>query len=65
MATVAEPTALDAQKLERFISRAVDEVGATLNAAHETRPSHRRIAARRRDHLTKSAEFGHMTKSDD
>src|SRR5215510_8863833 len=32
MATVAEPT-LDPQKLEQFVFKAVDEVGATLNAA--------------------------------
>src|SRR5262245_9800771 len=32
MATVAEP-ALDAEKLERFVQKAVEEVGATLNAA--------------------------------
>ena len=34
MASVAEPTtALDMQKLEQFVFKAVDEVGATLNAA--------------------------------
>jgi SAM-dependent methyltransferase len=33
MTTTAEPTALDGQKLEQFVFRAVDEVGATLNAA--------------------------------
>jgi SAM-dependent methyltransferase len=33
MATVAEPAALDEQKLMEFVFRAVDEVGATLNAA--------------------------------
>jgi SAM-dependent methyltransferase len=33
MATVMEPAALDPQKLERFVFRAVDEVGAALNAA--------------------------------
>jgi len=33
MSTVAEPTAPDLQKLEQFVFRAVDEVGATLNAA--------------------------------
>jgi SAM-dependent methyltransferase len=33
MATVAEPAALDAEKLNQFVFRAVDEVGATLNAA--------------------------------
>lgn len=33
MATVAEPTVLDDQKLMQFVFRAVDEVGATLNAA--------------------------------
>jgi SAM-dependent methyltransferase len=32
MATLAEPT-LDMQKLEQFVFKAVDEVGATLNAA--------------------------------
>ncbi|MCP9487413.1 MAG: class I SAM-dependent methyltransferase [Gaiellaceae bacterium MAG52_C11] len=33
MATVIEQTELDPQKLERFVFRAVDEVGAALNAA--------------------------------
>ena len=33
MATVMEQTALDPQKLEQFVFRAVDEVGAALNAA--------------------------------
>jgi SAM-dependent methyltransferase len=33
MATVAKPAELDGQKLEQFVFRAVDEVGATLNAA--------------------------------
>ena len=33
MATVAEPAGLDEQKLMNFVFRAVDEVGATLNAA--------------------------------
>jgi 2-polyprenyl-3-methyl-5-hydroxy-6-metoxy-1,4-benzoquinol methylase len=33
MATLEEPTAVDAQKLEQFVFRAVDEVGATLGAA--------------------------------
>ena len=33
MATVKEPVEVDAQKLEQFVFRAVDEVGATLNAA--------------------------------
>ena len=33
MATVMDQTALDPQKLEQFVFRAVDEVGATLNAA--------------------------------
>src|SRR5262250_3314379 len=33
MATVAEPTRVDPQKLEQFVFKAVDEVGATLNAA--------------------------------
>jgi SAM-dependent methyltransferase len=33
MATVMDETALDPQKLERFVFRAVDEVGAALNAA--------------------------------
>src|SRR5437016_1140813 len=33
MATVAESPVLDGQKLEQFVFRAVDEVGATLNAA--------------------------------
>jgi 2-polyprenyl-3-methyl-5-hydroxy-6-metoxy-1,4-benzoquinol methylase len=33
MATIEEPVALDPAKLEAFVFRAVDEVGATLNAA--------------------------------
>jgi 2-polyprenyl-3-methyl-5-hydroxy-6-metoxy-1,4-benzoquinol methylase len=33
MATVEQPVELDGQKLEQFVFRAVDEVGATLNAA--------------------------------
>ncbi len=33
MATVMEQTELDPQKLERFVFRAIDEVGAALNAA--------------------------------
>src|SRR5438309_10093286 len=33
MATLQDPTAVDAQKLEQFVFRAVEEVGATLNAA--------------------------------
>src|SRR5512134_2035538 len=33
MTTIAEPAALDEQKLMQFVFRAVDEVGATLNAA--------------------------------
>jgi SAM-dependent methyltransferase len=33
MATVEQPVAVDAEKLEQFVFRAVDEVGATLNAA--------------------------------
>jgi 2-polyprenyl-3-methyl-5-hydroxy-6-metoxy-1,4-benzoquinol methylase len=33
MATVEEPAAVDMQKLEAFVFRAVDEVGATLNSA--------------------------------
>ena len=33
MATVNESVAIDGQKLEQFVFRAVDEVGATLNAA--------------------------------
>ncbi len=33
MATVEEPRALDEEKLMQFVFRAVDEVGATLNAA--------------------------------
>ena len=33
MATTQEPLEVDAQKLEQFVFRAVDEVGATLNAA--------------------------------
>jgi SAM-dependent methyltransferase len=32
MATLEEPAAIDGQKLEQFVFRAVDEVGATLNA---------------------------------
>ena len=33
MATLEEPVAIDGEKLEQFVFRAVDEVGATLNAA--------------------------------
>jgi SAM-dependent methyltransferase len=33
MAAVEEPVAIDGEKLEQFVFRAVDEVGATLNAA--------------------------------
>jgi SAM-dependent methyltransferase len=33
MATIEKPIEVDAQKLEQFVFRAVDEVGATLNAA--------------------------------
>ncbi|MGH3110861.1 MAG: SAM-dependent methyltransferase, partial [Gaiellaceae bacterium] len=33
MTSIAEPRALDGQKLEEFVYRAVDEIGATLNAA--------------------------------
>jgi SAM-dependent methyltransferase len=33
MAAIEEPVAIDGQKLEQFVFRAVDEVGATLNAA--------------------------------
>jgi SAM-dependent methyltransferase len=33
MATVEQPAEVDAEKLEQFVFRAVDEVGATLNAA--------------------------------
>jgi len=33
MATIEEPAAIDAAKLEQFVFRAVEEVGATLNAA--------------------------------
>ena len=33
MAVLEEPAAIDGQKLEQFVFRAVDEVGATLNAA--------------------------------
>src|SRR5437773_6768838 len=33
MATLEEPVAIDGAKLEEFVFRAVDEVGATLNAA--------------------------------
>jgi SAM-dependent methyltransferase len=33
MAAIEEPVALDMEKLEQFVFRAVDEVGATLNAA--------------------------------
>jgi 2-polyprenyl-3-methyl-5-hydroxy-6-metoxy-1,4-benzoquinol methylase len=33
MATLEEPAAIDGAKLEAFVFRAVDEVGATLNAA--------------------------------
>ena len=33
MATIEEPVEIDGAKLEQFVFRAVDEVGATLNAA--------------------------------
>jgi SAM-dependent methyltransferase len=33
MTAIEEPTAIDGAKLEQFVFRAVDEVGATLNAA--------------------------------
>src|SRR5580765_5229050 len=33
MTTLEEPTAVDGAKLEQFVFRAVEEVGATLNAA--------------------------------
>jgi SAM-dependent methyltransferase len=33
MATIEEPAAIDGAKLEQFVFRAVEEVGATLNAA--------------------------------
>src|SRR5437660_4580364 len=33
MATLEEPVAIDGEKLEQFVFRAVDEIGATLNAA--------------------------------
>ena len=33
MATIDEPVAVDGDKLMQFVFRAVDEVGATLNAA--------------------------------
>jgi SAM-dependent methyltransferase len=33
MAAIQEPVAIDEQKLEQFVFRAVEEVGATLNAA--------------------------------
>jgi SAM-dependent methyltransferase len=33
MSTIEEPVAVDGQKLEQFVFRAVEEVGATLNAA--------------------------------
>jgi 2-polyprenyl-3-methyl-5-hydroxy-6-metoxy-1,4-benzoquinol methylase len=33
MSTLQEPVAIDGQKLEQFVFRAVEEVGATLNAA--------------------------------
>jgi len=33
MATLEEPVAIDGEKLEQFVFRAVDEVGATLNTA--------------------------------
>src|SRR6188508_259311 len=33
MATLEEPVAIDGEKLEQFVFRAVEEVGATLNAA--------------------------------
>ena len=33
MSTIEEPVAVDGDKLMQFVFRAVDEVGATLNAA--------------------------------
>ncbi len=33
MSTIQEPAAVDVDKLMAFVFRAVDEVGATLNAA--------------------------------
>src|SRR3954462_15531456 len=33
MAAIQEPVAVDGQKLEQFVFNAVEEVGATLNAA--------------------------------
>src|SRR3954471_10283580 len=33
MATIEEPVEVDGQKLEQFVFRAVEEIGATLNAA--------------------------------
>src|SRR5438477_3621998 len=33
MAAVEDPVAIDGQKLEQFVFRAVEEVGATLNTA--------------------------------
>src|SRR3954449_1166072 len=33
MAAIQEPAAVDGEKLEQFVFRAVEEVGATLNAA--------------------------------
>ena len=33
MSTIEEPVAIDVDKLHQFVFRAVDEVGATLNAA--------------------------------
>src|SRR3954464_7337441 len=33
MAAIEEPVAVDGEKLEKFVFRAVEEVGATLNAA--------------------------------
>ena len=33
MSTIEQPIAFDAERLQQFVFRAVDEVGATLNAA--------------------------------
>src|SRR5438046_5337109 len=33
VATIEEPAVIDGQKLEQFVFRAVDEIGATLNTA--------------------------------
>jgi hypothetical protein len=58
MATLEEPVAIDGAKLEAFVFRAVDEVGATLNAAlvvmGDKLGLYRALAARARSRRTSS-----------